>query len=67
VMAGPNQEAVRCFTDAVKFRPKEPTYGFNLGIAYHRIGKRPAATAAYKRAHELAPENSDYTKAAEGY
>jgi membrane associated rhomboid family serine protease len=65
LVASRNDEAVKWFRDAVKFRPKEPTYWFNLGIAYQRIGNLPAAMAAYKRAHELEPSNSDYAKAIE--
>jgi len=63
LIAGRNDEAVKWLRDGVKFRPKEPTYWFNLGIAYHRIGNLPAAMAAYRRAHELEPTNSDYAKA----
>jgi GlpG protein len=65
LMAGQNDQAVQWFRDAVKFRPKEPTYWFNLGIAYHRIGKFPASAAAYQRAHQLDPNNPDYAKAVE--
>ena len=65
LMADRNQEAVRWFRDAVKFRPKEPTYWFNLGIAYHRVGNLPAAKAAYRRAHALEPNNSEYATAAD--
>jgi len=65
LIAGRNEEAVRWFHDAVKLRPKEPTYWFNLGIAYHRVGNLPTAMAAYRRAHELEPNNSDYAKAVE--
>jgi membrane associated rhomboid family serine protease len=66
LIAGRNEEAARWFRDAVRLRPKEPTYWYDLGIAYHRIGKLPAATAAYERAHQLEPNNSDYAKAFEG-
>jgi Flp pilus assembly protein TadD len=48
-----------------EFRPKEPTYWFNLGIAYHRVGNLPAAKAAYQFAHELEPNNSEYANAAD--
>ena len=65
LVAGRNDEAVKWLRDGVKFRPKEPTYWYNLGIAYHHVGNLPAAIAAYRRAHELEPNNSDYAKAAE--
>jgi len=63
LLAGRNNEAVKWLRDSVKFRPKEPIYWYNLGIAYHRVGNMPAAIAAYKRAHELEPANADYAKA----
>jgi membrane associated rhomboid family serine protease len=66
LMGNRNEEAVRWFKDAVKFRPKEPTYWYDLGIAYQRIGKLPAAAAAYERAHQLDPNNSDCAKSLEG-
>lgn len=65
LIAGRNDEAIKWLRDGVKFRPKEPIYWYNLGIAYHRLGNVPAAMAAYKRAHELEPTNADYTKAVE--
>ncbi len=66
LIAGHNNEAVKWLRDGVKFRPKEPTYWYNLGVAYQRIGNVPAATAAYGQAHQLDPNNSDYAKATEG-
>jgi membrane associated rhomboid family serine protease len=65
LIAGHNSEAVKWLRDGVKFRPKEPTYWYNLGVAYQRIGNVPAATAAYRQAHQLDPNNSDYAKASE--
>jgi membrane associated rhomboid family serine protease len=63
LMADRNEEAIRWFRDAVKFQPKESTYWFDLGIAYHRVGRLPAAMAAYERARDLDPDNPDYSKA----
>jgi len=65
LVANRNEEAVRWLRDAVKLQPKASAYWFDLGIAYHRLGKMPAAMAAYSRAHELDPNNSDYSKALE--
>ena len=62
LMASHNDEAIKWLRDGVKFRPKEPTYWYNLGIAYQRVGNLPAATAAYQKAHELEPKNPDYSK-----
>lgn len=60
-----NEEAVRWLRDAVKLQPNVPSFWFNLGIAYDRLGKVPAAMSAYQRAHGLDPNNSDYSKALE--
>jgi membrane associated rhomboid family serine protease len=62
LIAGQNERAVRWLAEAAKLQPKEPSYWFNLGIAYQRVGKLPAAMAAYKRAHELNPSDSEYSK-----
>jgi membrane associated rhomboid family serine protease len=62
LLAGQNEQAVRWLTDAAKLQPRESTYWFDLGIAYQRAGKFPAAMAAYRRAHELEPSNSEYSK-----
>ena len=67
LVAGRNQEAVKWLRDAVQFRPQEPSYWFNLGIAYHRVGDLSSAGAAYRRAHELDPKNSEYAGVAEGF
>ena len=63
LIAGQNEQAIRWLSDASRLRPKESTYWFDLGIAYYRIGKLPAAMAAYKRALELDPGNSEYSRA----
>ncbi len=65
LLANKNQEAARWLRDAVKLQPKESSYWFDLGIAYHRMGNMPAAMAAYQRAHELDPNNQTYSHAVE--
>jgi len=39
LVANRNEEAVRWLRDAVKLQPKVSAYWFDLGIAYHRLGK----------------------------
>jgi membrane associated rhomboid family serine protease len=63
LVAGKNEQAVRWLGDATRLQPRESTYWFDLGIAYYRVGKMPAAMAAYRRALELDPGNSEYAKA----
>ena len=65
LLANKNLEAVRWLRDAVKLQPKDSTYWFDLGIAYHRLGNMPAAITAYQRAHELDPNNQKYSQAVE--
>jgi membrane associated rhomboid family serine protease len=65
LLANKNQEAARWLRDAAKLQPKESSYWFDLGIAYHRMGNMPAAMAAYQRAHELDPNNQTYSEAVE--
>jgi membrane associated rhomboid family serine protease len=63
LVAGQNEQAIRWLRDAARLQPKEPTYWFDLGIAYYRAGDLPAAKTAYKRAIELDPGNSEYANA----
>ncbi len=65
LVANRNEEAVRWLGDAVEYQPKVPQFWFDLGIAYHRLGKMPAAMAAYQRAHDLDPSNANYSEALE--
>ncbi len=60
--ANRNQEAVRWLHDAILYQPKLPVYWFDLGIAYQRLGNKAAAQAAYQRAHELAPNDFEYSE-----
>jgi membrane associated rhomboid family serine protease len=63
LIAGKNEQAIRWLNDAARLQPKESAYWFNLGIAYQRVGQMPAAIAGYKRAFELSPDNTEYSKA----
>jgi GlpG protein len=55
-----NQEAVRWFEDALRYRPNTATYWFDLAIAQARLGNPSAAAQAYARAHQLEPDNPEY-------
>jgi membrane associated rhomboid family serine protease len=63
LVAQRNQEAVRWFRDAAAYQPRSPVYWFDLGIAYQRVGNKTAAQAAYKKAHELEPNEPEYSEA----
>lgn len=63
---GRNEEAVRWLGDAVRYQPKLPVYWYDLGVGYQREGNMKAALAAYQRAHDLAPNNSNYNQALSG-
>jgi len=67
LQANRNQEAVRWLTDAATYQPKLAVYWLDLGIAYHRLGNRPAAKAAYERAHQLEPGNGEYSETLKGF
>jgi membrane associated rhomboid family serine protease len=63
LMADRNKEAVRWLKDAVRYQPKYAIYWYNLGIAYERLGEKTGAQSAYQRAHDLEPDNTDYSDA----
>ena len=63
LMANRNQEAVRWLEDAVRCQPKLDVYWYDLGIGYERLGNKKAAQVAYRRAHQLKPDNTDYSEA----
>ena len=58
-----NKNAIRWLKDAAKMQPRLPEVWFDLGIAYARVGNTTASRDAYKRAHDLDPDNADYTAA----
>ena len=62
--AGRDEEAARWLGDAVIYQPKRSVYWFDLGIAYQRLGKKDAAQTAYQQAHQLEPNNEEYSEAA---
>lgn len=66
LMAGHNKEAARWLKDAVAYQPGTAVYWYDLGIAYERLGNKPAALTAYQRAHQLEPQQADFSTAAKG-
>jgi membrane associated rhomboid family serine protease len=64
LQANRNKEAARWLRDAVEFQPKLAGNWFNLGIAYERLGDKTSALDAYKRAHELDPNETEFADAA---
>jgi membrane associated rhomboid family serine protease len=63
LVANRNQEAVRWLSDAAIYQPKLPVYWYDLGIAYQRLGHKTAAEDAYRKAHDLAPNDAKYSEA----
>jgi cytochrome c-type biogenesis protein CcmH/NrfG len=61
LLANHNEEAVRWLRDATIQQPKSPELWTDLGIAYHRLGNIPAATAAYDQAHKLKPDDPTFS------
>ncbi len=64
LVAGRNEEAIRWFRDALRYKPKMASYWFDLGIAYQRTGKTREAREAYQRAQQLEPAKAEYADAA---
>jgi membrane associated rhomboid family serine protease len=58
-----NVAALHWLKDAARLQPDEPHIWYNLGIAYARQGDSTSAKDAYKRAHDLNPQNADFAKA----
>jgi hypothetical protein len=50
LIANRDAEAVRWYTDVVRYQPKIAPFWFNLGIAHQRLNQAQAASSAYKRA-----------------
>lgn len=66
LQAGRNEDALAWLRDAVRMQPNTPSYWFNMGIAYERLSRQAEASAAYRKALELEPDNPEYKSAAEG-
>jgi membrane associated rhomboid family serine protease len=58
-----NQQAARWLGDAVIYHPKMAVYWYDLGIAYQRLGNATAAKFAYQKAHQLEPNDAQYSDA----
>jgi len=62
---GRDREALRWLRDAVIYQPNSAIYWYDLGIAHQRLGNKAAAQAAYQKAHQLEPNDADYSAAVE--
>jgi tetratricopeptide (TPR) repeat protein len=54
-------KALEDYNAAVKKEKKNPKAYYNRGRFYYKMSKYDAAEADYRKAHELKPEESDYT------
>jgi membrane associated rhomboid family serine protease len=59
-----NVQAVRWYQDALRLR-QDPSWWFNLGIAYREVERYSDSLEAHRHAHDLAPEQKDYRDAYE--
>ena len=62
-----NHDAVSWLSDSVRMNPHDADAWFNLGIAHHRLGQLDHALRAYRRAHEIAPNDPDFKVALENF
>jgi len=67
LMSERNGEALRWLRDAVRYQPNSAIYWYDLGIAQQRLGNKPAAQSAYQKAHQLEPNDADYSAAVEDH
>jgi membrane associated rhomboid family serine protease/Tfp pilus assembly protein PilF len=61
--AARNETAVLRFREALKVNDQEPTWWFDLGIGYARLGQDAKALDAYQHAVDLDPKSADFRKA----
>lgn len=62
---GDNQGAADLLERAVRLRGAQSGWWHNLGVAYHRLGRRRDAAGAFRRAYELNPGDSEAREAAQ--
>jgi hypothetical protein len=67
LMGDRNGEALHWLRDAVVYQPRSAIYWYDLGIAQQRLGNKQAAQAAYQKAHQLEPNDADYSAAVEDH
>jgi membrane associated rhomboid family serine protease len=60
LMASKNQEALKWLRDAVRYKPKNASYWYNLGIAYHRLGDDRAAVVACRTAADYGHPDAQF-------
>jgi Flp pilus assembly protein TadD len=57
--------AAELYREALDCNGENPSYWFNLGIAYAKLGRREDAIRAYEKAVTLAPDEARYRAALE--
>jgi membrane associated rhomboid family serine protease len=65
LVSGHDREAARWLGDAVVYQPQKAVYWYDLGIAYQKLGNKTSAQSAYQRAHQLEPNDANYSAAAQ--
>jgi Flp pilus assembly protein TadD len=60
---GKDDEATRCYRQALELNPQDALVWYKLGIAYQELGQRDAAREAYTKAAELNPEDDRFKHA----
>jgi membrane associated rhomboid family serine protease len=60
--AGKNQEAVRWLRESTIYQPKVAVLWYDLGLAYARVGDANKANSAFARAHQLEPNNPEFSQ-----
>jgi len=61
--AGRAEEAVVLSREAIRIRPGNAAWWYNLGVAYGRVDRPDEAEEAYRRAFEIEPGSASYRRA----
>lgn len=64
LMANHNKDAIAWLNNSKRMDPRVANTWYNLGIAYGRVNSDSKSAAAYAKAHQLEPSNSEYREAA---
>jgi membrane associated rhomboid family serine protease len=61
---GEYRRALKLYQEAVADYGESARLRYNVGVSFSRLGQHREAAEAYEKAHQLAPKNSRYRKAA---
>jgi tetratricopeptide (TPR) repeat protein len=56
---GEHQQAVECFSKAIKLHSKNPFFHFNLGVSLEELGQLEAALSSYEKTLKLDINHAD--------